>query len=334
MAFDHTDTDGLYDGQIEPVLRRNGVIPIIVNRRQSNDDLNNQIINELLKCDFCIADLTYTRPSVYFEAGFAQRSVEVIYTARKDHLNRGAPDDRRVHFDLQMKPLIPWSTVTDRTFGTLLEKRLRATVLRDWRSKQRAQDVKERGEQQFASLPVSERLVAIRRKPIAMFHALGFRGWTCDDRTRVVKPRNILAGRVNYSKATRVKGTTFEIVSVQSFDTVTKGNLDGLQFLYSPGSLETLRPTDDRRIRRFRAFHLILCLQPIPTSRVESVFRNLGRGLKAGHFVGSETRTPFWHRADTRVVEFVQDWSFIGPLRSQRELIERLVEIRARVGEK
>ena len=124
MAFDHADTDLLYEKQIEPVLRKNGVIPIIINRRQSNDDLNNQIIRQLKICDFCVADLTYTRPSVYFEAGFAERSVEVIYTARKDHLDRGAPEDRRVHFDLQMKPLITWSTATDRTFGIRLEKRL------------------------------------------------------------------------------------------------------------------------------------------------------------------------------------------------------------------
>ena len=88
MAFDHDDTDALFERGILPVLRRNGVSPVIINRRESNDDLNNQIVQELDSSDFCIADLTYTRPSVYFEAGYAQRSIPVIYTVRADHLGR------------------------------------------------------------------------------------------------------------------------------------------------------------------------------------------------------------------------------------------------------
>src|SRR5262249_50457195 len=103
MAFDHNDTDAVYDLLIKPTLQRNGIVPIIVNRRQSNDDLNKQIIELLDGSDFCIADLTYARQSVYFEAGYAQRKSPVIYTVRRDHLKRGQPDDLRVHFDLQMK---------------------------------------------------------------------------------------------------------------------------------------------------------------------------------------------------------------------------------------
>ncbi len=59
------------------MLRRNDVTPVIINRRQSNQDLNVQIINQIERCNFCIADLTYARQSVYFEAGYAQREVEV-----------------------------------------------------------------------------------------------------------------------------------------------------------------------------------------------------------------------------------------------------------------
>ena len=47
MAFEHDDTDTLYESQILPVLKRNNVTPIIINRRQSNDDLNIQIIEQL-----------------------------------------------------------------------------------------------------------------------------------------------------------------------------------------------------------------------------------------------------------------------------------------------
>ena len=61
---------------------------MIINRREDNRDINHQIIEQLNACDFCITDLTYTRPSVYFEAGYAQRAVDVIYTVRSDHLLR------------------------------------------------------------------------------------------------------------------------------------------------------------------------------------------------------------------------------------------------------
>lgn len=116
MAFGREDTDSLYEDQIFPVLKRNKIKPIIINRRQSNQDLNIQIIEELLTCDLCISDLTYARPSVYYEAGFAERFILVIYTVRKDHLSRGQPDELRVHFDLQMKPLITWANPKDPTF--------------------------------------------------------------------------------------------------------------------------------------------------------------------------------------------------------------------------
>jgi nucleoside 2-deoxyribosyltransferase len=103
MAFGRDDTDAFYEKQILPTLKRNGVRPVIINRRQSNDDINFQIFDQLDKADFCIADLTYTRPSVYFEAGYAQRSIPVIYTVR---------------------------SVSDLTFSNRLERRINATFLR------------------------------------------------------------------------------------------------------------------------------------------------------------------------------------------------------------
>ena len=130
MAFAKDDTDAIYDQAIEPVLRRNGIIPVIINRQENNLDINIQIMHHLKSCDFCISDLTYARPSVYFEAGYAQRAVEVIYTVRGDHLKKGQPEDKRVHFDLQMKPLITWKDQSDSTFPTRLEQRIKQTFLK------------------------------------------------------------------------------------------------------------------------------------------------------------------------------------------------------------
>lgn len=80
------------------------MMPIRVDRKQHRDDLNNFIRRMIKECDIVLADLTYTRPSVYYEAGFAERFSPVVYTVRTDHLSRSQPDEQlRVHFDLEMK---------------------------------------------------------------------------------------------------------------------------------------------------------------------------------------------------------------------------------------
>jgi len=177
MAFDHNDTDSIYDQHIAPVLRRNNVIPIVINRQEDNRDINNQIIEHLDSCDFCIADLTYTRPSVYYEAGYAQRQVEVIYTARTDHLGKRQSEDRRVHFDLQMKPLIRWDSPSDKTFQSRLEKRLINTVLKKWQQRYKKSIKASVEREKFISLPLANRLESYRKNAINIAIRHNFKTW-------------------------------------------------------------------------------------------------------------------------------------------------------------
>jgi len=131
MAFGHEDTDKAYEKLVAPTLRQLKITPVRVDRIEHLEDINNKIMTELKKCDFALADLTYARPSVYFEAGYADRGVPVVYTCRSDHLS-GRPNDPdgnfRVHFDLRMKNIIPWSSPTDATFSKRLERRVRLAV--------------------------------------------------------------------------------------------------------------------------------------------------------------------------------------------------------------
>jgi hypothetical protein len=170
MAFGKEDTDKLYDYLILPTLLKNQIEPVIINRIESNLDLNLQIYNQIQKCDFCIADLTYTRPSVYFEAGYAQRICPVIYTVRSDHLNKNQPDDLRVHFDLQMKNIIQWNDLNDESFIVRLENRLLATVI-PILSKQKE-------EEEFFALSVTERLIEIRKAYITFIREKGYLNWS------------------------------------------------------------------------------------------------------------------------------------------------------------
>lgn len=177
MAFGQDDTEKLYEKSILPVLKANGVTPVIINRRDDNRDINNQIIEQLDACDFAIADLTYTRPSVYFEAGYAQRKVEVIYTVRFDHLKQSQPDDKRVHFDLQMKPIIKWKTANNKSFRASLERRLRKTVLREFKRAQATIEKERIQKDKFSHMPLNDRLISVRCGALLSLYRLDFRYW-------------------------------------------------------------------------------------------------------------------------------------------------------------
>jgi nucleoside 2-deoxyribosyltransferase len=131
MAFGRSDTDALFD-VIDKTLWGKQIRAIRIDQLNHNDDIDDRIISEINDADFAIADLTYARPSVYFEAGFAQRSVPVIYTVRSDHFepNINDPDGNlRVHFDLQMKNIIAWKTASDKTFQRRLSARVTKVTL-------------------------------------------------------------------------------------------------------------------------------------------------------------------------------------------------------------
>ena len=75
MAFGREDCDTVYDRHIVPALRSLKIDPVRIDRREHKDDLNSYIIRMLRDSDIALADLTYSRPSVYYEAGFAERRI-------------------------------------------------------------------------------------------------------------------------------------------------------------------------------------------------------------------------------------------------------------------
>ena len=164
MAFGRQDCDQLYRKQITPLLKALHLTPIRVDQRQHRDDLNTFIIRMLNESHIALVDLTYARPSVYYEAGYAERAIPVAYTSRKDHLSRAQPDDRvRVHFDLEMKKIVDWTDPSDRRFARRLRVRLRYLLgpLIE-QSKSRAKT--DLARDQFESTALSERLDIIRKR--------------------------------------------------------------------------------------------------------------------------------------------------------------------------
>ena len=177
-AIGREDVDEILDEAIAPVLNDREFDVKRVDRVEHNDDIDDKIFELIEAADFCIADLTYARPSVYYEAGYAiGLGKPVIYTARSDHL-RAKDDDPhglfRVHFDLQMKNIIPW-TAPNITFKRKLNGRV-GFVTRPLLAEIRRQENVIEQENQFLSWSQSEQIKqmanVVRRRILACGYAI------------------------------------------------------------------------------------------------------------------------------------------------------------------
>jgi hypothetical protein len=173
-ALGHDDVDALYDEVIKPLLKDLDVVALRVDRVEHNDDIDDRIFALLNSASFCIADLTYARPSVYYEAGYAAgQGKPVIYVVRADHFRRRSHvedpyGNLRVHFDLQMKNIIDWDDSSAR-FRERLARRVRFVLrgLRPTSSTPRIQDP-------FARLSIRDRQERLARIAHAIFIRHGF----------------------------------------------------------------------------------------------------------------------------------------------------------------
>lgn len=175
-AFGHDDVDAIYDRCIVPTLRKLSVTPLRVDRVKHNEDIDNKIFELLDSADFVIADLTYARPSVYYEAGYAAgKSKPVVYIAKHDHFKARDNDpygNFRVHFDLQMKNIVSW-TEPDRSFSDKLVERVRL-VLQPLERANRHNLTLETERVEFNRLPMYDRLGILQKTCIDQLHSRSF----------------------------------------------------------------------------------------------------------------------------------------------------------------
>ena len=99
--------------------------PNFATLRMDTKEHNNEIVGEILlevrRSRFVIADVTGQRQGVYFEAGFAMGiGRPVIWSCRED-------DFEHVHFDASHFSHVIWSNEADLT--EKLAKRIRGTIL-------------------------------------------------------------------------------------------------------------------------------------------------------------------------------------------------------------
>jgi nucleoside 2-deoxyribosyltransferase len=175
-AFDRNDVDAIYDKVIRLVLRDLKIRCTRVDRVEHNDDIDDKIFSLMNAADFCIADLTYARPSVYYEAGymFGHRK-PVVYITRADHFRAKDSDsygNLKIHFDLQMKNIISW-TEPNRTFATRLRRRI-TQVVAPLLKATKEQEEKLRHQEAFTNEAISTQLALLRRFAGQMLRARGF----------------------------------------------------------------------------------------------------------------------------------------------------------------
>lgn len=111
----------IYENYISKAISDAGYKALIISQKEHNDKICDEIIAEIRKSRFIVADFTAHRGGVYFEAGFAYGlGIPVIWTCRKDHLDKA-------HFDVNHYNFVVWEA-GDELYSKLLN-RIKATIL-------------------------------------------------------------------------------------------------------------------------------------------------------------------------------------------------------------
>jgi len=120
MWFDQR-MNQFFNNGIKPAIEHDGTKCSRIDLLQHNNKICDEIIAEIRRSSYLVADFTGNRGGVYFEAGFAYGlGIPVIWTIRKDHL-----DD--VHFDTRQYNHIVYET--EEELKEKLLNRIKATII-------------------------------------------------------------------------------------------------------------------------------------------------------------------------------------------------------------
>lgn len=119
MSFQRQHRDA-FNLAIEPTLKQLGFKAIRADHIQHNATVTPEIIRQIERSVFVVADLTGERPNVYYEVGYAHRAnKEVILMVQKDSA---------VHFDVAAINRIQYEDYTE--LSSALKKRVRGIMER------------------------------------------------------------------------------------------------------------------------------------------------------------------------------------------------------------
>jgi hypothetical protein len=108
MWFDDV-TNELYRAGIEPAIRKAGYEPLRIDRHEHVNRIDDEIIGQIRRSRFMVADFTGQRHGVYFEAGLMiGLGRNVIWLCDKKEIEEG-----KVHFDVRQYNFIDWESPED-----------------------------------------------------------------------------------------------------------------------------------------------------------------------------------------------------------------------------
>ena len=127
MSFS-TEHEPIYELAIKPAIEACGYTPMIIRDKHYNDGVMDNIIAEIRKSRFVIADYTGNKRGVYYEAGFAfGLGLEVVKCVDEAQLSPTVPADLALHFDVKHINFIAWKDHA--TLKTRLVSRIKAMNL-------------------------------------------------------------------------------------------------------------------------------------------------------------------------------------------------------------
>jgi hypothetical protein len=286
----HSDTNVLHFAILKPLLKHQlGITAFRIDELHHNENIDARLLQEIARSELVVADLTYERPSVYFEAGYAMGlKIPVVYTCRSDHLRRLS--EYQVHFDLRQRNIVAWKEPRDRTFAKRLVGRIRSTMAPLLR--RRELDQKEtQAREAFTKLSQETRSKMLGKESEVSLRKLGF-GTSGIPRDRT--GRN--------PRAYRLTGTTMETVAVHVLPSIPKRLLE---YLHTWGGYV---PVPNVKKQQGRHYHTILVSEASVTrARVEAVFRDFApAGEKTWNSDTTTDEQGMAHRSSLHIVDGVR----------------------------
>jgi len=106
MWFDGS-MDEVYDKAIDPAIKKAGYMPLRIDKHPHVNRIDDEIIGQIKRCRFMVADFTGQRHSVYFETGMMNGlGRNVIWMCNEDEL-------KDLKFDVRQFSFIPYKDVAD-----------------------------------------------------------------------------------------------------------------------------------------------------------------------------------------------------------------------------
>lgn len=116
-AFGYDEIDLLYEKHVLPECKSVNYDAVRVDMTEPKQSITEAVLEGITESACVIADLTYARPSVYFEVGLAHGlGIPLLLTCRSDH-HRGKADNKKVHFDLEQYKISFWKRTPKGGFG-------------------------------------------------------------------------------------------------------------------------------------------------------------------------------------------------------------------------